>query len=520
MAMIGGAEMRARRGELVRQRSDSWKRSTKDMWRKSTTMWSDLENKFHQTTVEVRHKSADSLSTSKEKAQQTTTKAWHRSAHSLSSSKNKAQESTMKAWDQSTDSWNHALNRYRQSTTGILGRSAENLVRPNKEVQQRTPLSDWMATSEVQQPDRGLDGQQGEQQGEQQGQPSSEPISPTAQRPPHYEPSWQSQRSRSVSSPPVQASQPAVQPQSSESPTTTPLPRSPSLPHSVSGTETNSLASSSSTIDLSSKKTKAADTQARALLDLTNELTGQLEEARQLRDLSYDQLGEIERQWVNTTITDADTANQELSHILEPLRIDMSKHRKGRLSSSSRKRWRAKDCERAQDKYSRVALQQGRLHKVIAHLSHFDQSQLSPQGTAEQPEELPISPVIELATETERFESLPAITELPDDPIFIPLELNTGFAELPSDPSPVRARPPRPLIPRKLQVPKIIVTQSPEDLLDTEVSTTDAGSVNQSTNEMHDNQAWKQTRDSYRDQQSASFTEIISNMDTDRSPCK
>lgn len=516
---MGASEARARRGELMQQHTNKWQNSTKDMWKRSATMWFDFEDKCHQTTVEVFHKSADSWTSSKSKAQQSTTKAWHRSTVSWSNSRTKAQESTTKAWNQSTDTWNNSLQRYRESTAGILSRSAENLNRSAENLNRAgkkaiapSPLSDWISAPEEQQSNEAQNVQT---------QLPSEPTSPS-QAPPSYD-SLQHSRARSTSTPVSPDSQhsmhsrkPVPSPTSSEvceSPKAFPIPRTSSLPASLPETSTDSTDSTTTSIDLSSKKDKAADKQVRELIELTNEVTSQLKEAKQLRESNDSYLGEIEHQWVNSTITDADNANQDMNRLLEPLRIDMTK-RKGKLSSSNRKQWRTRDCDRAREKYAAIVLHQGRLQNIINHLSEVIPPQVPSKDDVPELEKTSVQsaaelPTVESPTEIETFESLPVITELPSDPIYIPLELEDAFSELPGESS-VRHSALQPPIPR------IIVTQSADDLLDLEMRSNSVDDYNSGMNEMHDNQAWKQTRNDIRDQQSASFTKIISKMETKR----
>lgn len=359
--------------------------------------------------------------------------------------------------------------------------------------------------------------------------------------PPPYVPLQQSRQARSISSPispesesSAQRNQNVQSPTSSvstESPKNTSLPRTASLPQSISGTTESDSSSTAADVDLTSKKRKAAAKQARALIELTSDISDELKEAQLLCDLKRDQLGEIELDWISTTITDAESANQDLARLVEPLKADMTNN-KGKTTHANRKRWRRQDCDRAREMYDHVIAQREHLKGAIDHLSEVKPRPLVIRKPVEEPKETAVTPVAELPVEDEEIiQSLPAITELPFDPIYIPLELAEDFSELPGDSAPVPSELPGdlPLVNSALpdssthansapqpSIPRIIVTQSAGDLLDQEMRSPDIDFSDHTTSEMHDNLAWKQTRNDYRDQQSASFVKIISKMDTKR----
>ncbi|KAJ5573620.1 uncharacterized protein N7459_008047 [Penicillium hispanicum] len=179
-------------------------------------------------------------------------------------------------------------------------------------------------------------------------------------------------------------------------------------------TDTDSLASGSQSGSASADHvSQDVDEQVRDLFRSTHRVFIEVHDAKDLRDAKAPRLGEIERKWINSTISDADEAARELATLLEPHRVDQVK-KKGKISSANRKRWKNVDGERAWEKRSRLLLCQSRLNTVFSHLQGLD---LPVNGSA--------------SPDTPELMSEPFIAELPSRPIDIKPGSTPAIAELP-----------------------------------------------------------------------------------------
>lgn len=482
-------------GEVSQQTSNKWQHSTKDIWNRSTRAWYESKDRYHQATVEAYHRSTDSLSNSQSRCQQGTTDAWRRSSNSLSNSKDRCHQSTMDLWQRSSNTWKNSKTRCRQSTAEMLSRSAIKLYQSTDRLHKSPYASD-----------RALENSNQSTQAS-----KSNPSLPSSLH-------RNSLPAESFSQC-TQFSQPSTSPnpsQDSQPPQYSTLPKSPQNSQSSqsspsSDTSTDSMPPKYQIIDPSSDD-KSQDQQIRELLNMTDHTFFRLHQAKQLRNSKSVLLGEIEHNWINSTITDAQRTGQDLAKLVEPHRLDMAK-RKGKITAANKKRWKLEDCQKACEKQASLILHQDRLDKVFTHLQNIvtteeeTSPELSPNSVESHPDTIPEleatkPPLAELIGDAE---FIPAPAELPSDS-----NPETIIAELPCDSPILRAKPVQP-------VPKIIITRTPEDISVEYIGspTTPDHSKNE-TNEMNEVIAWKQTRNDVRLQQSASLSNIIADMDNAR----
>ncbi|CAI7652650.1 unnamed protein product [Penicillium pancosmium] len=495
--------------ELPQQPANKWQQSTKDVWRRSTQAWSDSKERYHQATVEAWHRSSDSLSNTKNRYEQSTADVWHRSSNSVTSSKNRCHQSTVDAWQRSTNTWKNSKTRCRQSTADMLNRSAVKLYQSTDRLQ-KLPCA----------PNKALENHQTQNiQGSQSmtslpsslhQQPSlpAEPSLQNTQWPqpvasPKSTPNSQPAQFSTISESP-QASQSS---QSSESPISS---NSSQSAHSLSESSTDTMPPKYQLIDPSSKD-QQQELQIRELLNMTDNTFFQLHQAKQLRNSKSGLLGEIEHQWINSTINDALQSGQK------PHRLDMVK-RKGKITSSNKKRWKNEDCLKAYEKQSDLILHLERLDKVFTHLKNLtppqeETSKSGPDSNESHPQlfselEAARKPTPELAGDTERAPGLidpQAPIELPSDSI-----PQTFIAELPGDVTSLKPQSAKP-------VPKIIITRTPENISVEYIgSPATPDQPRHENDEMNQILGWKQTRNDVRLHQSASLSNIIAEMDNAR----
>ncbi|KAJ5713712.1 uncharacterized protein N7483_010893 [Penicillium malachiteum] len=281
--------------------------------------------------------------------------------------------------------------------------------------------------------------------------------------------------------------------------------------------------------DMKKKKKKVADQQVKELIELADKIDADLKQAKSLRDQKSAQLGDVEHNWSNTTMTDTEESLGEIQKILESYRAVLSvKKRKGKLNRSSRKRWRTQDCQIAGDKYPRLVLYQGRLEKVLGHLqkvailkepSPREEKQFPPlpvQTPMANPfaelsvdEEVQMKPFAELAVDDEVMTSLPTIVELPVDSTTLSSK-KTFIAELPGNAFHIRRKPIQP-------VPKFYVTKRSHDLSAEQVERNDAGEESSHENRvMNESTEREKTKNDIQIQQTESLAQIVSEMENNR----
>jgi hypothetical protein len=466
-----------------------------EFWEQSTAKWQQSTTKWQQSTTEALRRSAS---------------AWHES-------KDRCHQTTMEAWHKSADSWNHSKHMCRQSTAGMLARSANRIYQSTDRLQHMNLLehhADQMQPATEQSPKPG--DLATENISQTSTSPQAEQSAETRSLP---EASKSSNPERSTPSPPSQS-----YPVSSISSPSTQSPQSPSE------TGTDSTASSSLSVDLSIKR-RRPDEQIRGLLKFTDHVSSQVHKAKRLRDSKSSQLGEIEHNWINSTIVDADDSARELADLLELCRLDMAKRKgKGKISSANRKQWKLQSRGRAEEKQSRLVRYQSRLDRVLNHLENLKMRQeTSVQELArESAAELSVAETIaKSAVELPNDTLHDSVAELPSS---VSPKPKTSVAELPSSSGTIM-RKPVPILAElpgdsgvciqptqtARNIPKIIVTNTPDESFFTLVGSPDTPNGTHESRELNELLSWKETRNSIRLQQSEALSKIVSDMDSSRS---
>lgn len=482
---MGSTSVLNRPGELwqqstakLQQSTTKWQQSTTEVWRRSTTAWHDTKDRCHQTTVET----------------------WHKSA----------------------DSWKNSKDMCRQPTAGMLARSANRIYQSTDRLQQ-------MHLPEHPTKQEKLPAQQNSKL----SSISTTKITQTSESPQEVRPAeTRSLPETSKSSP----SQPEISKPSPSSASSSPSQSSPvssisspssASPQSPRETGTDSTAISSLSVDLSIQK-RRPDEQIRGLLKFTHHISSQVQEAKRLRDSKSTQLGEIEHNWINSTIVDADDSARELAALLEPCRLDMAKRKgKGKISSTNRKQWKFQGRGRAEEKQSRLVRYQCRLDRVLNHLENL---KIPPEVPAQEPAantaaKLSVTdPVAKSVSELSSDASRDLVAELPPEPKTPVAKLPSStrtiirkpvpfIAELPGDSAMIQIQPTW----TAKNIPKIIVTNTPDDSSFTLVGSPDTPNATDESRELNEILSWKETRNSIRLQQSESLSKMVSSMESTRS---
>ncbi|KAJ5945502.1 hypothetical protein N7454_002341 [Penicillium verhagenii] len=416
------------------------------------------------TFTQLQTRPAELWHQSTDKMHRSTTDIWRRSTNLWYDSKDKCQQTTVNAWHRSTDSWTSSMSRHRQSTSD-----------------KSTDQSSHTYTV----PDNGTNAE------------DKAPITSTAIIP-SYTPSASAQP---AFQPPHNSSYP-FSPESFGSPDSpqslqfSPAPQIKCRRRSQSEADTRSTSSSIISIDLQTDKKTVPDQKIKDLIEMNNKIEAQLEQVKQLRSSKSGQLGEIEYNWISSTIIDMEESKQEVTRVLDYYRLILEKH-KGKLNSSGHKRWRTRDCQRIREEYPRFRLHQSRLEKVLNHISSLV---AIPEALPEEKwgvslSDLPyckatIKSLVELPVNCEIAVSTPVIAELP--------------SELTSVASNKRVIP----------IPKIIVTQAVEDLLEDQKRSKEMEDlIDYENKEMDEMMAWEQTRNDIQVQQSESLARIVAEME-------
>ncbi|CEJ54313.1 hypothetical protein PMG11_00631 [Penicillium brasilianum] len=455
---------------------------------------------------------------STDKWQHSTTEAWRRSATAWHDSKDRCHRTTMEACHKSADSWNYSKIVCRRSTAGVLARSANRIYQTTDRLQHKGLLEHQ---AEHKKPPT--------EQSSEPGSPPSGNITHIPEAPQAVQPA----ESRSLTDTP-KSPQPKISttsPLSQTSPVSSISSPSTSSPKSPSETATDSTASSSLSVDLSIKK-RRPDEQIRGLLKFADHVSSRVMEAKRLRDAKSTQLGEIEHNWINSTIVDADDSARELADLLELCRFDMAKRKgKGKISSTNRKQWKLQGRGRAEEKQYRLVRYQCRLDRVLAHLENLKlpletlahdtaaeaAAELSTRepgakSVAELSSDVSPDPVAELPSDVLQESKVP-VAELPSSSGTIIRKPVPVLAELPGDSAIICIQP----APIARNIPKIIVTSTPDDSSFTLVDSPDTPNATYESRELNELLSWKETRNSIRLQQSESLSKIVSRMESTRS---
>lgn len=251
----------------------------------------------------------------------------------------------------------------------------------------------------------------------------------------------------------------------------------------------------------SPKADDSAEEQIRDILNLTDQVMYQANHTKQLRTSKSDLLGEIELDWINSTIFEASSAARDLAKLVEPYRLDILK-RKGKMRSAHRKSWTLVDYESACERFSGLKVHREKLEIVSRHLQGV--SEVKQRSSHESSDEV----VAKLPAET--MEHCPSVVKVCSEPASTTPQSDTTLVELPGNSviSKSQSMPP---------IPKIIVTQAPDDPLPKDTEGFEAEIFMPETEDTSDAPYWEQTCDSIRLQQSESLSDIVAKMESTRS---
>jgi hypothetical protein len=158
-----------------------------------------------------------------------------------------------------------------------------------------------------------------------------------------------------------------------------------------------------------------------------------VEATKRLRDDKVHVLGEIELDWINSTIADAETAANDLSAFVTPFWF------KGQTEPYDHKTWTRRDYQRALKKESRAILSHTRVETVFGHLGPLPVELKSSDNGSKDEEFVASLGVSELGSSTR----VVSVVELPGQSPVVGHQ-----AKLP------------------MPIPKIVVTQHDDDIDD------------------------------------------------------
>lgn len=351
------------------------------------------------------------------KLNQSTIEMCRRSTSLWHDSKYRCHQTTMEAWHRSADTLSRSKIRCHQSTVDVLTRSA------NKWRQSTECLHSLSLTGQKQQDEREKN---------------------AASTPDESAPSTQSRH--------------FAQAQGDFQPLNT--------PGLYVSTAIDTGTPTSQPIQFPRSHENSAEEQIRDILNLTDRVMYEANHAKQLKSSKTLLLGEIELDWINSTVSEASSAARDLAKLVEPYRLDILK-RNGRMRSAHRKSWTLVDCLSACEKFSGLVVHQERLGKVSRHLLEVSESKghLFNESSCEIVAELP----------AEMMEPSQPDVELPSASPSTTPESETTLVELPANSLVSKPQP--------LQlIPKIIVTQAPDEPLSDDPGTP------LDRNSMHDNE--------------------------------
>ncbi|KAJ5678961.1 hypothetical protein N7462_007205 [Penicillium macrosclerotiorum] len=462
----------SRRREAEHPSGDKSVQTKADVWRRSTNAYRNSKEQCQQSSLQTWRRSTAAYHTSKDRCQKSTMQTWRRSASAYYNSKDRCHQTTVETWHRSADAWARSKNICLKSTANLLNRSADKIYRPIS----RSDLLEFQPEKEDNEAPRQLEAPK--------GWPKSKP-----------------EKSQSV----IKSTQISMPRERSESSVSS---LALNRPLKLSEADPTSSASQALSVELSTSK-KRPDEQIRSLLNLLDNVSTQAMQAKKIRDSKSPCLGEIEHNWVNSTIIDAEDSAQDLRGLLEIYSLDLSKRKgKGKVASANRKRWKLRDCQFAKERQGRLIRHRSRLERVIAHLEMLEvPSNIDSNSTTDSPiSELEEDCVPELSADL--GDSPTALAKLPFSPAPVPRKPVSVIAELPGNPIVAKVKPMPP-------IPKIIVTNTPDGSSYDYIGSPDTTHSNE-INEMSKFLSWKETRNSIRLQQSESFSNIITKMERSR----
>ena len=151
----------------------------------------------------------------------------------------------------------------------------------------------------------------------------------------------------------------------------------------------------------------------------------------ELRNEKLHALGEIEGEWINSTIADAESAANDLSSFVDPLWHQSNKI--GGLTLKERKNWKRRDCQNALKKETRMTLCYERLETVFSHLKTI--SPRSELAATEKKEETTVMalespPVVAVAAELSCQTTVVSTIELPCPATILKLQTERAIPKI------------------------------------------------------------------------------------------
>ncbi|PGG96760.1 hypothetical protein GX51_07670 [Blastomyces parvus] len=120
------------------------------------------------------------------------------------------------------------------------------------------------------------------------------------------------------------------------------------------------------------------------LFSTVQQVLSEVQEARRLKQQVDSFLHPNERQWIDSTIADADTTANEIAVLLEPRRVAQEIGQGSKIGLRNRLRWALRDSHRAKEKTAQLVLSRNSLMVVLGNL-HMRGSALSPASKPSTP---------------------------------------------------------------------------------------------------------------------------------------
>ncbi|CAG7924056.1 unnamed protein product [Penicillium olsonii] len=318
-----------------------------------------------------------------------------RSTIAFNKSKNRAQQSTM-------DAWNNSKNRAQQSTMGTWSSSKTRCQRTTMGAWHKSADSFYNSKDRAQQSARAMVDRSVSRWNE-----SADQMHQAIRVKRSEDPEMRPRQSTNIST--VSSATTAV-----EVPTKT----QPIQPASAVNTSAS------------------PKEQIRALYDAACTTSLLVDQTRRLRDDRSHILGEIELDWVNSTITEADETSKTLSSFIQPFWVAHCKDSDG--EALERKTWTRRDIQRALKKESRMLQAHSKVETVFGHLVSLPAEMNISSAELKDVEGLALHGVSELPATR-----VVSVAELPGDS----LPVLNNYAELSSP----------------MAIPTIVVTQHDGD---------------------------------------------------------
>jgi hypothetical protein len=161
-------------------------------------------------------------------------------------------------------------------------------------------------------------------------------------------------------------------------------------------------------------QTLSAEQHIAGLWEASGRVKCVVKQTEELRNEKMHALGEIEGEWISSTIADAESAANDLSSFMDPLWHQSNKI--DGLTPKERKDWNRRHCQNAVKKETRMGLCYERLETVFGHLKTI--SPTSELAATEKEEEAALTasgspPVVAVAAELSGQTTVVSTIELP-----------------------------------------------------------------------------------------------------------